>query len=226
MSSDKATQRGACLERTSDVAHHEFTVPSKKINDGEDLEFFFTTTAYRSLTTWLLQLTRSMFPRKGDDGSVVVCTLDQSPVLSLNVTNLQLLLEKLSNLVEQAPPDTGPRRFGNVAFRKWFQLVEDSLSKILRDYLVGTSVVSTVSDAQEDALCNELKSYLLGGFGSAPRLDYGTGHELSFLAFLGCLWKLGIFQDGEEQAIIVGVVQPWVTPSILAIHPLTYLTVT
>lgn len=195
------------LPRLQDFASHEFATPSKRINDGDDLEFFFTSTAYRSLTAWLLQLTRSMFPEKNDDGTCIACTLDRPTITSPNIQRLQLLLGKLSSFIEQAPPDTGPRRFGNIAFRKWFQIAEDNLSQLLAGFLAETSTASALKSEQRDALCNELKSYLLGGFGSAPRLDYGTGHELSFLAFLGCLWKLGIFEDGEERAIVVGLVQ-------------------
>ena len=63
---------------------------------------------------------------------------------------------------------------------------------------------------------DELASYLLGGFGSSQRLDFGTGHELSFLAFLGCLWKLGGFTAGDEisddgrleRSIVLGVFEP------------------
>ena len=59
----------------------------------------------------------------------------------------------------------------------------------------------------------ELKAYFVGGFGSSQRMDYGTGHELSFVAFLGCLWKLGGFQgsdvDGEvERSVVLGVIEP------------------
>jgi serine/threonine-protein phosphatase 2A activator len=62
---------------------------------------------------------------------------------------------------------------------------------------------------------DELRAYFLGSFGSATRLDYGTGHELSFLAFLGCLWQLGGFKDetshrsGDiERSIVFGVFEP------------------
>lgn len=62
---------------------------------------------------------------------------------------------------------------------------------------IGEALKAGGNDALE-----EVGSYLLGGFGSDQRLDYGTGHELSFLAFLGCLWKLGYFQDGEQDGQI------------------------
>ena len=59
----------------------------------------------------------------------------------------------------------------------------------------------------------ELKGYFLGSWGSAQRLDYGTGHELSFLAFLGGIWKLNGFPQTtpgvEERAIVLGIVQPY-----------------
>ena len=69
-------------------------------------------------------------------------------------------------------------------------------------------ILESFDGEQRATLVDELKFYLLGSFGSAQRLDYGTGHELSFLAFLGALWKLNAFEEGEERGIVVGVVQP------------------
>jgi serine/threonine-protein phosphatase 2A activator len=67
----------------------------------------------------------------------------------------------------------------------------------------------------------ELEVYLLGSFGSSQRLDYGSGHELSFLAFLGCLWKLGAFpasEDGsQERGIVLGVLEPYVYTEALQV---------
>ncbi|CAD6499782.1 BgTH12-03895 [Blumeria graminis f. sp. triticale] len=56
----------------------------------------------------------------------------------------------------------------------------------------------------------------MGSFGSSQRLDYGTGHELSFLAFLGSIWKLGGFSDEEAETmttsrnIVICVMEPCV----------------
>lgn len=41
----------------------------------------------------------------------------------------------------------------------------------------------------------ELSPYLADSFGSFVRIDYGSGHEVTFLAWLGLLFKLGFFDE-------------------------------
>lgn len=178
--------------------------PCKRINDGDDLNFFLASTAYRDIKIWLLQLNRALFPVQDDAGHVLTCTIDSPPPYSPIITSLRSLLQEFDSLLSQAPPDTGPRRFGNVAFREWFRLAEEKTDSLLEHHL--SQVLHRISD--DPVVLVELKAYLLGSFGSAQRLDYGTGHELSFLAFLACLSKIDAFAPGEERAIVVGVVQP------------------
>lgn len=47
----------------------------------------------------------------------------------------------------------------------------------------------------------ELIFHLLASFGSPARLDYGTGHELSFLAYLLILRLIGAVQPEDEPAV-------------------------
>lgn len=178
--------------------------PSKRINDGDDLNFFLASTAYRDIKIWLLQLNRALFPTKDERGTVSACTLDSPPSYTVTITNLQALVQDLENIILEAPPHTGPRRFGNVAFRDWFRLTEEKADSLLQAHLAPV----LEKHVNDPAVLAELKAYLLGSFGSALRLDYGTGHELSFLAFLACLSKIDAFAPGEERAIVVGVVQP------------------
>lgn len=198
------------LERMGPNTAHTFTTPSKRINDGNDLSFFLVSTAYRDLTLWILQLNRSMFPTRVLDGENETSSLLSPPAYSKNVAEVQSILQALTDLLEKAPPSTGPRRFGNVAFRDWFKLAEQEVNPLLRSHLSALPQQHANDDQERsNSLIDELRSYLLGSFGSPQRLDYGTGHELSFLAFLGCLWKLDFFQDGEERAIVMGLVQPY-----------------
>lgn len=39
-------------------------------------------------------------------------------------------------------------------------------------------------------------------FGSNERLDYGTGHELNFVVFLFCLFKMGILLAEDLKAAV------------------------
>lgn len=229
---------------------HVFVRPTKRINDGPDVAHFLTSKAYRDIGVFVLQLNRALCPRKpqtptaaslapptarpsaSSNPGVAAQTfpLDQSRQEPEAVRRLQELLEKVGAIIEEAPPDPGPRRFGNISFRTWYALLEGRAEGLLREYLPQKVLGADFSeptawegdergprdgDGEErpaEAL-DELRAYFLGGFGSAQRLDYGTGHELSFLAFLGCLWKLGGFAGGDadgetERRIVLGVIEP------------------
>jgi len=202
------------LHKLNPSTVNSFSTPSKRIEDGDDLAFFLSSTAYRDINLWLFQLNRAVFPTEIDDGTISTCLLESPPDYSPAVTSLRALLDSLSDLIESAPPDTGPRRFGNVSFRAWFRLAEDRVDDLLEKNIVSTLDRHAKDDSsRRTALRDELKAYLLGSLGSAPRLDYGTGHELSFLAFLACLWKLDTFASGEERAIVVGLINPYVHPT-------------
>ncbi|KAF2275481.1 phosphotyrosyl phosphatase activator [Westerdykella ornata] len=199
-------------------APHEFVVPVKRINDARtDLPFFLASKAYSDIVTFIFQLNAAMFPRKGrkaDDGREEIKEWDLSnpdvPFPKV-IQRLAGMIERLRQMIEEAPPDPGPRRFGNISFRKWHDMVTERLPEILKGF-IDQDVLSIGAEGPVRAEV-ELMAYLTGSFGSPQRLDYGTGHELNFLAFLGCLWKLGAFPDGEdgsiERAIVLGVIEPY-----------------
>lgn len=198
---------------------HKFLVPVKKINEGHDVKTFLISQAYSDIITFLMQLNRAMFPiAKGSGEERTSAAAQKMPpddsLFSETVRRLRSLLNDLEMLIAENPPDPGPRRFGNVSFRKWHEAVESRAPELLQTCVpVGSLDVTSES---ETTAHDELQSYLLGSFGSAQRLDYGTGHELSFLAFLGCIWKLGGFRAHnsdlglEEANIVLGVIEPYV----------------
>ncbi|KAI0382132.1 Phosphotyrosyl phosphatase activator [Hypomontagnella monticulosa] len=208
------------LEIWDPSTQREFIKPAKKINEGPDVTKFLTSKAYRDIGIFVLQLNRAMCPRKyvGDDGKEKIQTFqvgseyETQPIRS--VQKLQEMLAKIESYIDECPPDQGPRRFGNVSFRKWYKLLEERAVDLLKEYLPASVLNFGPASEHSVTSMDELMAYLLGGFGSAQRLDYGTGHELSFLAFLGCLWKLGAFQDGKpggdiERGIVLGVLEPY-----------------
>lgn len=196
---------------------HSFIAPAKRINEGHDVPFFLTSKAYSDIGIFMMQLNTAMCPRKSaGTAKAQTFQLDDTLVLSEPVQKLQELMERINLIIEEAPPDTGPRRFGNVSFRKWYEILESRVRGLLEAYLPRPVLEFQVSSSSEVSVLDELTPYLMGAFGSSQRLDYGTGHELSFLAFLGCIWKLGGFtrnasSDGElERSIVLGVIEPYV----------------
>ncbi|TIC95651.1 Serine/threonine-protein phosphatase 2A activator 1 [Colletotrichum higginsianum] len=157
-----------------------FQTPTKRINTGADLSAFLTTTAYRDILLFLLQLNRSLCPRRSPDGGPAttypLTSLPPAAALPPSIKALQNLLAAAESLIDLAPPDPGPAASAT-----------------------SPSASGTTSSPNAHPPCYppsaELLSYLLGAFGSPQRLDYGTGHELSFLAFLGSLYKLSFFAD-------------------------------
>lgn len=51
----------------------------------------------------------------------------------------------------------------------------------------------------------EVKTYLLESFGSYERIDYGTGHELNFVVFLFCLFKLGLYKPEDMKSLVLNI---------------------
>ncbi|MCJ1377471.1 Serine/threonine-protein phosphatase 2A activator 1 [Xylographa soralifera] len=205
------------LERLDGSIQHKFIIPVKKINTGQDVTTFLVSRAYHDLITFLMQLNKSMFPHhpKGSrsDQRTTQALETNTPVVTFSATILQLqgLIHTLGEIIDEVPLDTGPRRFGNVSFRRWHAHIESRGDALLRQFL-PLQVCSFNHEPDSDPLL-ELRAYFLGSFGSSQRLDYGTGHELSFLAFLACIWKLGGFPSSGpgsvEREIVLGLIEPY-----------------
>jgi hypothetical protein len=70
-------------------------------------------------------------------------------------------------------------RYGNKAFRDWHARVVERAPAYMRQVLGGLHA---------GAEC-ELVTYLIDSFGNSTRIDYGTGHETTFIVLLcemGC----------------------------------------
>lgn len=207
------------LQRIPKNNLHPFVEPGKRINEGYDVSSFLISRAYADLITFMLQLNASMFPRKMSQGSseTAIAHWDLGSSVeqgSAAAQSLASLLACIGDYIAESPPDPGPRRFGNASFRKWYSLVESRVDDLLVKYLPG---LVQIDHSQALAAQKEIRAYFMGSFGSSQRLDYGTGHELSFLAFLGCIWKLGGFKSDrgpetghEERAIVLGIIDPYV----------------
>lgn len=200
---------------------HHFIRPAKRILEGTDVAHFLTSQAYRDIGTWVMQLNRAMLPRRTNPREPAQMFSTDSPRQDPeSVKKLEELLKRAEAIIEDAPLDPGPRRFGNMGFRTFHKLLEERAEGLLREFLPVGMLEKFTNPATQDGeevigAMDEVKAYVLGGFGSSQRLDFGTGHELSFVAFLGCLWKLGVFSEqvegppgALERSIVLGVIEP------------------
>lgn len=108
------------------------------------------------------------------------------------VGRLRGLLASLRGFMERCPPHQIQQRYGNPAFREWYDIMEQEAHGLVREVLGEQG-------AQQAE--KELTPYLLGGFGNRTRIDYGTGHEMSFVLFLCGLFKVGVLH-GEDKAVV------------------------
>ncbi|KAK3945636.1 Serine/threonine-protein phosphatase 2A activator 1 [Diplogelasinospora grovesii] len=232
------------LERLDPAKPHTFIRPTKRIIEGSDMSHFLTSGAYRDIMLFIFQLNRSLCPRKKTAGSsaptptptpgpprararadpnVQTFTLSAGRNSDIEpIKKLRELLKKVDAIIDEAPPDKNAgRRFGYAQFRDFYALLEQRADSLLKEYLpqhvLGFSTQQQPPESGEGRVgpMEELKAYFLGSWGSQQRLDYGTGHELSFLVFLGCLYKLGAFQDDSRdtdeisRSIVFGVIEPY-----------------
>ncbi|KAL5108842.1 Serine/threonine-protein phosphatase 2A activator [Taenia crassiceps] len=125
--------------------------------------------------------------------------------------------------VEQTPLEVNPQRYGNKAFQKYYSWLCENISQICAEKL-------EIEPSTENF--DEIITYLTESIGNPVRIDYGTGHELSFIAFLLSLfktyfrmepagshgvWSLDDFQFvpyiwGSSQLIGTGLYEPSAVP--------------
>lgn len=142
------------------------TILHRSIYSKRDLERFLQSDTYNSLMDFISKLNKSIMEKSNNQ-----IPFDE---------NLQWLVEffvELKKLTNHLPPSHAKGiknigRFGDPIFREWH-----------KEAINLTSLYPNITE--------ESKEYLSGSFGNPQRLDYGTGHELSFIAFLYCLFKCG-----------------------------------
>ena len=178
--------------------------PRRLIALPADVETFKRSIAYRDLVGFILTLNEAVrdseIPDEGDEVDEAMAATAAAangdvtpPQTSAHVRALVVWLDELTAAVADVPLEKSqPGRFGNVAFRTWLTRAQVAS----RAFLSGALNLSAPHAA-------ELQAYVDESFGNKTRIDYGTGHELNFVAFLCCLSKLGLLGRSDARAIVV-----------------------
>ncbi|NXT67391.1 PTPA phosphatase, partial [Chaetops frenatus] len=159
-----------------------FVVPKKEINVVSDMAKWKRSQAYADYMGFILTL------NEGIRGKKLTC--EYKPI-----EKLVALLNTLDRWIDETPPVDQPSRFGNKAFRTWYAKLDQEAEK-----LVSAVIPKHLADAAP-----EVAVYLKESVGNSTRIDYGTGHEAAFAAFLCCLCKIGVLRVDDQMAIVFKV---------------------
>lgn len=167
---------------------HRFTTPSKKIITPADLEVFQTSECRQNLIGFILSLQQS-----------VQNSHKSETAENENTTPIVALLDQISAFVDETPPITQPQRYGNKAFTTLQHRIVSEGRGLICTLLLGKEKGESLIKEEAD---NELNVYLANSFGDPIRIDYGTGHELNFIAFLLALFGLEYLTPSDYRAIV------------------------
>eukprot|EP01137_Pigoraptor_chileana_P010612 Opistho-2@60428 len=165
--------------------HIKYVHPVKRIHRPEDVSKWQQSEAHHKLVSFILFLNDSVKGKKVSDPYPV------SPIID----KLIALLDTLDKWVDEIPPIQQPMRFGNKAFRLWFAKVNENAAHLVRDILPH--------ETQEAAI--EIAPFLVESIGNQTRIDYGTGHEASFAAFLAALALVNAVAETDGTALVLRV---------------------
>ncbi|XP_066159195.1 serine/threonine-protein phosphatase 2A activator-like [Euwallacea fornicatus] len=160
---------------------HAFITPAKLVKTMDDMQKWEKSEAYFEYLGFLFAI---------NDSIKAVSNTKGSEKASLNINKFVSMLDTLSQWVDEIPPVQQPQRFGNASFKIWYGRLKEQAIELLKGVL----------PSELYRAIPEISVYLEEGFGNATRIDYGTGHELSFIMFLCSLYKIGYLIETDFSA--------------------------
>lgn len=162
--------------------NHRFLEPVKAVKSITDMAIWEKSEAYMEYTGFIATLNEAIKAKP----------LSVDCKVSDNVMKILNLLDKIDLMVDEFPPIEQPQRFGNTAFRDWLTKVKQNTTQLLQEAL----------HLKLHLAIPEIKVYLEESFGNGTRIDYGTGHEMSFVMFLCCLYKIENLNEEDNIATV------------------------
>lgn len=158
--------------------------PRKVIISTAHLEAFIESDTHSQVVNFIEALNHS----------IIGLPLDHPLSPSETIKSLLEILEKIKGIADLYPPvDNKASRFGNPAFRQFYDQLSQQSEK-LHD---------SIPVSHDNRI--ELSTYLTESWGNRARIDYGSGMELNFLCWLLCLKKLNVFGPEDYPAVVLKV---------------------
>ncbi|CAE8675234.1 unnamed protein product, partial [Polarella glacialis] len=172
-------------------------LPRKRMQSPQDLEIFTQSKLCQQLLSFANELAEAV---KG-----LAITPERRANASPLVKGLADMLDELERWIDDFPPLAQPMRFGNTAFKQWHERLCERSEGLMADALGRAASSTAPASTDVPALAAELSHYLQVSFGDERRIDYGTGHEASFLAMLFALGARGLLakSDAADAVLVV-----------------------
>lgn len=122
-------------------------------------------------------------------------TYADAPPASEIILQLLSILDKSVAVFNDTPPVARDVRYGNPSFRTFIDKLRD----------VAEAWHTEILPPEYHAATIELLPYFLNMFGEYGRLDYGTGHELNFIAWVFCFIRINMLGSIDD-LINVGLI--------------------
>ncbi|XP_010543879.1 PREDICTED: serine/threonine-protein phosphatase 2A activator-like [Tarenaya hassleriana] len=164
---------------------YHFECPVKRIHSPDDIRRFHESASGKNFLGFVVALSESIRGHKISDPCHV------SPTVAAIVS----ILEAMVQWIDEIPPAQQSSRYGNVSYRTWHERLDEKGELLMLGFLPEEFKGSTV----------EIVPYFSDSFGNASRIDYGTGHETNFAAWLYCLARMGIIKEEDYHAVVARV---------------------
>lgn len=173
-----------------------FTTPQRRILSNEDMEKWQSSETHEDIVQFVTELADSVVGKENSSE----CYISSNTQAVLDILDVVLGIIKAHSVVQ----DKNTSRFGKVEFRDVYDEINTKSGDILKEHLDELSKI-------EGDPTIELTTYFNESWGNRTRIDYGSGHELNFLAFLLCLRKLEIFTPEDNTAIVLQIFNKYIS---------------
>lgn len=182
----KSSLVGDCsLNMPIDCGQHQFCEPKRAVLSPADVKKWEQSSAYQDILGFITSMNVAVKAKKTSSP----CTT--SPV----TVSLLKMLDTISQWVDDIPPIDQPQRYGNKAFRDFYSRLKEQSEKVMKEAL----------PEEFHPAVPEIAVYLVESFGNSTRIDFGTGHELSFIMCLCCIFKIGALKQEDSVAVVTQI---------------------
>jgi len=187
--------------------NHKFEAPTKRISMPSHIGKFLASPTYSKLIRFLNDLAAAVKQKK----------IPSQYDASVAVQKCMAMLQQLDQWVDEVKPLQIQGRYGNKAYRIWLDRVRKESASLIKGLLPDSwtksdAASSSKTESKTDdvagsktlqSMISELSGYLDASFGDWTRIDYGTGHELTFICLLLILVELRVLRRSDYELMVL-----------------------